>query len=95
MKLKETLNKIKKILQSVYLKINDFTGGVPEILRLAVKRFGEERGSEASASLAYYTFFLDFSHDFGHHCDRQLFLLSKIVCSKSIAQFDPRSDPRR
>ncbi len=57
MKLKETLNKIKKILQSVYLKINDFTGGVPEILRLAVKRFGEERGSEASASLAYYTFF--------------------------------------
>ncbi|QRN83084.1 YihY/virulence factor BrkB family protein [Chloroflexota bacterium] len=57
MKLKETLNKIKQILQSVYLKINDFTGGVPEILRLAVKRFGDERGPEASASLAYYTFF--------------------------------------
>lgn len=57
MKLKKTLNKIKQFLQSIYHKVDDFTGGVPEILRVAVKRFGDERGPEASASLAYYAFF--------------------------------------
>ena len=57
MKLKETLNKIKQSLQTAYRKVDDFTGGVPEILRVAVQRFGVERGPEASASLAYYTFF--------------------------------------
>lgn len=57
MKLKKTLNKVKQSLQSAYQKVDDFTGGVPEILRVAVKRFGEERGPEASASLAYYAFF--------------------------------------
>ncbi|MBG0787733.1 MAG: YihY/virulence factor BrkB family protein [Anaerolineaceae bacterium] len=57
MKFKETLNKVKHTLHSVYLKVDDFTGGVPEILRVAVQRFGKERGPEASASLAYYTFF--------------------------------------
>ena len=57
MKLKETLNKIKQSLQATYFKVDEFTGGVPEILRIAVKRFGEERGPEAAASLAYYAFF--------------------------------------
>jgi membrane protein len=57
MKPKETLNKVKQSLQSIYFKVDEFTGGVPEILRIAVKRFGEERGPEAAASLAYYAFF--------------------------------------
>lgn len=57
MKLRETLNKIKQSLQSAYLKVDEFTGGVPEILRIAFTRFGQERGSEAAASLAYYAFF--------------------------------------
>jgi membrane protein len=57
MKLKKTLNKVKQSLHSIYHKVDDFTGGVPEILRMAVKRFGDERGPEASASLAYYAFF--------------------------------------
>ena len=57
MKLKTTLNEVKQFLQSFYIKADDFTGGVLEILRVAITRFGEERGSEASASLAYYAFF--------------------------------------
>jgi len=57
MKIKKTLNKLKQFLQSAYWKVDEFTGGVPEILRAAVKRFGDERGPEASASLAYYAFF--------------------------------------
>jgi YihY family inner membrane protein len=57
MKLEKTLNKIKQFLQPIYFKADEFTGGVLEILRIAVKRFGEERGSEAAASLAYYAFF--------------------------------------
>ncbi|MBG0770168.1 MAG: YihY/virulence factor BrkB family protein [Anaerolineaceae bacterium] len=57
MNFKETLNKVKQSLNSTYQKVDEFTGGVPEILRMAVQRFGVERGPEASASLAYYTFF--------------------------------------
>ncbi len=57
MKLRETLNKIKQSLQSAYFKVDEFTGGVLEILRIAITRFGQERGSEAAASLAYYAFF--------------------------------------
>lgn len=57
MNLNETLNKVKQSLKSTYYKVDEFTGGVPEILRMAVQRFGVERGPEASASLAYYTFF--------------------------------------
>lgn len=57
MKLRETLNKIKQSLQSAYFKVDEFTGGVLEILRIAFTRFGQERGSEAAASLAYYAFF--------------------------------------
>lgn len=57
MKLKKTLNKIKQFLQSAYFKVDEFTGGVPEILRTAFARFSEERGPEAAASLAYYAFF--------------------------------------
>ena len=57
MKLHETLIKIKQSLQKAYFKVDEITGGVPEILRIAVKRFGEERGPEAAASLAYYAFF--------------------------------------
>lgn len=55
--MKQSLQKIKQSLKSFYYKFNDFTDGVPEILRVAFVRFGEERGSEAAAGLAYYAFF--------------------------------------
>jgi len=47
------INKTK----SFYRRVNHFTGGVLDILRWAVQRFGTQRGSEAAASLAYYAFF--------------------------------------
>lgn len=43
--------------KSLYRRVNQFTGGVLDILRWTVQRFGTQRGSEAAASLAYYTFF--------------------------------------
>jgi membrane protein len=44
-------------LQSLYARANKATGGRLQILRRAVKRFGETRATQAAASLAYYIFF--------------------------------------
>lgn len=44
-------------LKKFYRRLNKLTGGVPAILRRAFQGFSEQRGSEASASLAYYAFF--------------------------------------
>lgn len=57
MKLQDSLQKFKESLKTVYYRADDFSGGVLEILRVAFQRFTEERGSEASASLAYYALF--------------------------------------
>ncbi|MDY6868173.1 MAG: YihY/virulence factor BrkB family protein [Chloroflexota bacterium] len=57
MKNKKAFQRIKKSLKAFYKKVNDFSGGVLEIIRSAFYRFGEKHGSEAAASLAYYAFF--------------------------------------
>jgi membrane protein len=57
MKLKMTYQKIFQSLKSFYKRVDDFSGGILEILRSAFYRFGEKHGSEAAASLAYYAFF--------------------------------------
>jgi membrane protein len=57
MKFKAFLQKLKRSLTSFYHRLDDFSGGVVEILRVAFQRFGAERGSEASASMAYYALF--------------------------------------
>jgi membrane protein len=57
MKFKAYFQKLKRSLTSFYHRMDDFSGGVVEILRVAFQRFAAERGSEASASMAYYTLF--------------------------------------
>lgn len=57
MKIKAFFTKLKRSLTSFYHRLDDFSGGVLEILRTAFTRFGEERGPEASASMAYYALF--------------------------------------
>jgi len=54
---KELYQTSLKKLESLYTRANRLTGGVLEIIRVAVERFTEERGAETSASLAYYAFF--------------------------------------
>ena len=60
MKFKAFFQKLKRSLTSAYHRMDDFSGGAVEILRVAFQRFAAERGPEASASMAYYTLFLDF-----------------------------------
>ena len=57
MKFKAFFQKLKRSLTSFYHRMDDFSGGVVEILRVAFQRFGAERGAEASASMAYYALF--------------------------------------
>jgi membrane protein len=57
MKFKTFFKKLKRSLTSFYHRVDDFSGGAVEILRVALQRFAAERGSEASASMAYYTLF--------------------------------------
>lgn len=57
MKIKAFFQKHKRFFMSFYHRVDDFSGGFVEILRVAFQRFGEERGSETSASLAYYSLF--------------------------------------
>lgn len=57
MDIKQTLQKLRQKLKSVYLWVNKYSGGVLEIIRRVFQRFGQERGPEAAASLAYYAFF--------------------------------------
>ena len=57
MSIKTTFEKILEFLTKKYKQANALSGGVLEIIRMTFMRFGEERGAEASASLAYYSFF--------------------------------------
>ena len=54
---KPFFQKLKRSLTSFYHRMDDFSGGAVEILRVAFQRFAAERGPEASASIAYYTLF--------------------------------------
>ena len=57
MDIKKENQKIVKFLQNLYQRLDELSGGALEILRTALQRFTEERGSETAASLAYYAFF--------------------------------------
>ncbi len=57
MDMKEKLEKVQQQVKRYYRKINQMSGGAIGIIRVTLTRFGEERGSEAAASLAYYAFF--------------------------------------
>jgi len=57
MDIKKIYQKIESELERLYQRADRLTGGVLEIIRIAVERFTEERGSETAASLAYYAFF--------------------------------------
>lgn len=48
---------LAKKFGSYYKEVNRFLGGRPEIIREAVEKFGELRGSQAAAGMAYYAFF--------------------------------------
>ena len=43
--------------KAVYGRADEITGGTLSIVRDAIKQFGDARGSEAAASMAYYTLF--------------------------------------
>jgi len=47
----------KGVLRGFYQWLNRITGGVPRILRKTFESFGEARGSEAAAGMAYYALF--------------------------------------
>lgn len=55
--MKTVIQDVVKFLKSIFHKLDKLTGGILWILFRTFKRFGEERGSEAAASLAYYAFF--------------------------------------
>jgi len=56
-KLIESWHKFCRSMKKFYKNADRFSGGVLEIIRIAFQSFGQARGSEAAASLAYYTFF--------------------------------------
>ncbi len=55
--MKNIIQRSMESLKSLYRKGNKLTYGVLGIFYRTLKRFGEERGSEAAASMAYYAFF--------------------------------------
>jgi len=57
MDLKHIFQTAQDKLTKYYQRANTLSGGTLEIIRITVERFGEERGSEAAASLGYYAFF--------------------------------------
>ncbi len=57
MEFKKWTKKAEQTLKSIYLHLDDWTGGVLEIIRATFVSFSDARGSEAAASLAYYAFF--------------------------------------
>lgn len=57
MKLKPFLQKTIAFVKQKYRQANKLSGGILGIIRTTFERFAKERGSEASASLAYYAFF--------------------------------------
>jgi membrane protein len=57
MDLKKFFDNLIRNAKTLYRKADSYSGGVLGILRRTVEEFGEARGSEAAASLAYYAFF--------------------------------------
>lgn len=57
MHLKTLFKRIMRFLKKTYGSINAFSGGALEIIRTSIQRFGDERGSEAAASMAFFAFF--------------------------------------
>jgi membrane protein len=57
MDIKETSQNLISRIRGLYCRLNKLSGGILGIIRRAFERFTKERGSEASASLAYYAFF--------------------------------------
>jgi membrane protein len=55
--LEEEVPDLKARGKKVYERANHLSGGALEIIRSAIQGFGEARGSEAAASVAYYTLF--------------------------------------
>jgi membrane protein len=57
MNLKKNIEETKDTLKSTYHQADHMSGGVIGIIRNTIQRFTQERGAEAAASLAYYSFF--------------------------------------
>ena len=57
MNLKKFFSKFFRQVKTFYRWVDSFSGGVLGILRRTFQQFGNARGSEAAASLAYYAFF--------------------------------------
>ena len=57
MDIKQVFQAAQEKLTKFYQRANILTGGTLEIIRVTIEHFGEERGSEAAASLGYYAFF--------------------------------------
>ena len=57
MNLKKNIEETKETLKSTYHQADNMSGGVIGIIRNTIQRFTQERGAEAAASLAYYSFF--------------------------------------
>ncbi|MGD8626108.1 MAG: YihY/virulence factor BrkB family protein [Anaerolineae bacterium] len=47
----------ERFARNAYRRANDHTGGAVGIVRRSIKRFGDARGSEAAAGMAYYALF--------------------------------------
>jgi membrane protein len=52
-----TMTNWRARLKALYWKANKLSGGALEVLRQAWRAFQRDRGAEAAASIAYYTFF--------------------------------------
>lgn len=57
MNLKKNIEETKETLKSTYTQADHMSGGVLGIIRMTIQSFTQERGPEAAASLAYYSFF--------------------------------------
>jgi membrane protein len=57
MNLKKFFSNLNQKIKSIYHRVDSFTGGVLGVIQRTFQKFGEVRGSEAAASLAYYAFF--------------------------------------
>lgn len=53
----EMASGVKGALAGIYERLNKVSGGLPQILRHTFQGFGEARGSEAAAGMAYYALF--------------------------------------
>lgn len=54
---KERIRELKTRAEKVYKRANQLSGGILDIVKETIERFGDARGSEAAASMAYYALF--------------------------------------